>query len=112
MKKSIGYEEFQYAKGVIAGTLTDETLLPVVFEMADGDDWQLPETWQKVNPGYGTTIQADGLAMEAAEAANEPRKRNDFLAVSLQRLDESSDGMAADRMVERLRRVESLESRR
>ena len=77
--ESIGYEELQYAKGVISGTLTDETLLPVVFEMAEGDDWQSPDTWRKVNPGYGVTVQADGLAMEALEAANEPRKRNDFL---------------------------------
>ena len=82
-EESIGFEEWQYAKGVIAGTLTDETLLPIVFEMAPEDDWQSPETWKKVNPGYGVTIQADGLAMEAHEAANEPRKRNDFLRYHL-----------------------------
>lgn len=81
--ESIGFEEFSYAKGVIAGTLTDETLLPVVFEMAEGDDWQAEDTWRKVNPGYGVTIQADGLAMEAREAANEPRKQNDFLRYHL-----------------------------
>ncbi len=77
-EESIGFEEFAYAKNVINGTLSDETLLPVVFDMAEGDDWQSPETWRKVNPGYGVTIQPDGLAMEAAEAANEPRKQNDF----------------------------------
>jgi phage terminase large subunit-like protein len=76
--ESIGFEEFSYAKNVINGTLTDEQLLPVVFEMTEGDDWQSPETWKRVNPGYGVTIQADGLAMEAQEAKNEPRKENDF----------------------------------
>ncbi len=81
--ESIGYEEYSYAKGVIAGTLTDETLLPVVFEASETDDWQSPETWKRVNPGFGVTIQTAGLAMEAAEAANEPRKLNDFLRFHL-----------------------------
>lgn len=83
--ESIGYEEFAYAKGVINGTLTDETLLPVVFAAAESDDWQSAATWRRVNPGYGTTIQAEGLAMEAREAANEPRKLNDFLRYHLNR---------------------------
>jgi phage terminase large subunit-like protein len=83
--ESIGYEEFEYAKAVIAGTLTDEELLPVIFEAAETDDWQAEETWKKVNPGYGTTIQPEGLAAEAREAANEPRKLNDFLRFHLNR---------------------------
>jgi phage terminase large subunit-like protein len=83
--ESIGYEEFAYAKGVIAGTLVDETLLPVVFEAAESDDWQSEATWRKVNPGYGVTVQAAGLKMEAHEAANEPRKLNDFLRFHLNR---------------------------
>jgi phage terminase large subunit-like protein len=83
--ESIGFEEYSYAKAVIAGTLTDETLLPIVFEAAEGDDWQSETTWRRVNPGFGTTIQAEGLHMEAQEAANEPRKLNDFLRFHLNR---------------------------
>jgi phage terminase large subunit-like protein len=77
-EESIGYEEFSYAKGVINGTLVDDQLLPVIFEASETDDWQSEDTWRKVNPGYGVTLQAEGLAMEAQEAANEPRKLNDF----------------------------------
>jgi phage terminase large subunit-like protein len=77
-EESIGYEEYSYAKGVINGTLTDETVLPVIFEAGDGDDWQSEEVWHRVNPGLGTTLQLDGLRQEAQEAKNEPRKQNDF----------------------------------
>ncbi len=74
-----------YAKSVINSTLTDDTLLPVLFEAAETDDWQAKDTWRKVNPGYGVTIQADAIAQEALEAANEPRKLNDFLRFQLNR---------------------------
>ncbi|HXG69675.1 MAG TPA: terminase large subunit [Gemmatimonadaceae bacterium] len=84
-EESIAYEEHSYAKGVLAGTLTDDTLLPVIFEAHEGEDWQIDTTWRRVNPGYGVTVQPDGIAMEALEARNEPRKLNDFLRFHLNR---------------------------
>jgi phage terminase large subunit-like protein len=83
--ESICFEEYSYAKGVIAGTLTDEQLLPVIFEAAEADDWQSEEVWRKANPGYGVTVQPDAIAQEALEAKNEPRKLNDFLRFQLNR---------------------------
>jgi phage terminase large subunit-like protein len=83
--ESIAFEELAYAKGVIGGTLTDEQLLPVIFEAAEADDWQAESTWRKVNPGYGVTVQPDAIAQEALEARNEPRKLNDFLRFQLNR---------------------------
>ncbi|MEO5894072.1 MAG: terminase large subunit [Vicinamibacterales bacterium] len=84
-EESIAYEEYSYAKGVLAGTLTDDALLPVIFEAREDEDWQSEATWRRVNPGYGVTVQADGIAMEAREAGNEPRKLNDFLRFHLNR---------------------------
>jgi phage terminase large subunit-like protein len=77
-QESIAYEQYQYAKGVIAGTLVDEQLLPVVFEATDTDDWQSEDTWRRVNPGYGITVQPRVIAQQALEATNEPRKLADF----------------------------------
>jgi phage terminase large subunit-like protein len=84
-EESIAYEEYAYAKGVLSGTLADETLLPVVFEAAPEDDWQAEATWRKANPGFGVTVRPDAIAQEAIEAANEPRKLNDFLRFQLNR---------------------------
>lgn len=83
--ESICFEEYEYAKRVLSGANADESYLPVVFEAGPEDDWTKPETWRKVNPGYGITISPDGLAAEARAAQEEPRKRNDFLMYNTNR---------------------------
>lgn len=77
--ESICAEEWEYARKVQSGTITDDTYLPVIFEASKDDDWKDPELWKRVNPGYGITVKADAIANEAIAAQNEPRKLNDFL---------------------------------
>lgn len=77
--ESICYEEWEYARSVISGTIPDDTSLPVIFELAKDDDWTSIDAVARVNPGYGVTIKADGLAAEIQAAMNQPRKRNDYL---------------------------------
>lgn len=77
--ESICAEEWEYAQRIISGTITDDTFLPAIFEMAKEDDWKSPEVWKRVNPGYGVTVKADAIAAECQAAQNEPRKLNDFL---------------------------------
>ncbi len=81
--ESICYEEYEYAKKVLSGTVPDPTCLPVIFEAQDAEDWTSPTTWARVNPGHGITVQAGAIAAECAEAQAEPRKRNDFLRFHL-----------------------------
>lgn len=83
--ESICAEEWDYAKRVIVNPAMDETYLPIIFEATKDDDWQDPDVWKRVNPGYGVTVKADALAAEATAAANEPRKLNDFLRFHLNR---------------------------
>ncbi len=74
----ICYEEYEYAKGVLSGTIPDDTCLPVIFELRKGDDWTDPAVHARVNPGHGITVKADGIATECLEAMSDPRKQNDF----------------------------------
>jgi phage terminase large subunit-like protein len=83
--ESICYEEYDYAKRVLSGTIQDERHLPVIFEAGPKEEWRDPELWRRVNPGLGVTIEADKLEGLALQAANEPRKRNDFLRYHLNR---------------------------
>lgn len=83
--EGICYEEYEYAKRVLSGTIPDDTCLPVIFESSDRDDWTDPAVWARVNPGHGITVQHDGIAGECLEAQNEPRKKNDFLRYHLNR---------------------------
>lgn len=83
--ESVCFEEYEYAKALLSGTIQDETHLPVVFEALTSDDWASPEVHARVNPGYGVTVKADAIEIECLEAKNEPRKRNDFLRYHLNR---------------------------
>ncbi len=84
-EESICHEEYDYAKRILSGVVEDERFLPVIFEATDKDDWQAPATWDRVNPGLGITITRETFQGFAREAANEPRKRNDFLRYHLNR---------------------------
>lgn len=77
--EGICYEEYEWAKGVLSGTIPDETTLPVIFEMTPDDNWRDPAVWARVNPGHGITVEAEAIATECEEAKREPRKLNDFL---------------------------------
>lgn len=77
--ESICYEEYDYAKRVLSGTIPDERHLPVIFEAQPKEDWTDPVVLERVNPGVGTTIELEVLVEAAQQATNEPRKRNDFL---------------------------------
>jgi phage terminase large subunit-like protein len=83
--ESICFEEYEYAKRVLSGTVEDDAFLPVIFEASDKDDWTSPDVWARVNPGLGVTIRLDKMEGFAREAINEPRKRNDFLRYNLNR---------------------------
>ncbi len=77
--ESICYEEYDYAKRVLSGTITDTRHLPVIFEASPKEDWSDPAVLTRVNPAVGTTMQLETLLASAREAKNEPRKLNDFL---------------------------------
>jgi phage terminase large subunit-like protein len=56
--EGIAYEEYEYAKRVLSGTVKDDTALPVIFEATSSDDdWTDEKVWRRVNPGHGITVQ-------------------------------------------------------
>ncbi len=83
--ESICYEEWDYARRVISGSIEDDIYLPVVFEASDKDDWTSPDLWRRVNPGFGITIKRDYFETESRAAQNEPRKLNSFLQLHTNR---------------------------
>lgn len=85
--ESICFEEWEYARRVIAaaGGDVDETFLPMIFEAKPEEDWTDLEVIRRVNPGYGVTVKADALEVSCKAAQTEPRKRNSFLQLHLNR---------------------------
>jgi phage terminase large subunit-like protein len=83
--EGICYEEYEYAKGILSGTIRDDYTLPVIFEAGPKEDWTSEKTWKRVNPGHGITVQHEAIEAQCREAMAEPRKRNDFFRFTLNR---------------------------
>lgn len=83
--ESICFEEWDYARKVISGTITNPEYLPMVFEASPDEDWTIEPTWERVNPGFGVTMRADYFETECQDAQDEPRKRNSFLQLHCNR---------------------------
>lgn len=82
-RESICYEEHERAIAVRDGHRDEDYLLPVVFQMDEGDDWTDESVWHKVNPSLGVVKSLDYMRAECQAAQSEPRKRNDFLNLEL-----------------------------
>jgi phage terminase large subunit-like protein len=77
-KNSICYEQYEYAKGVLDGTVDDPTFFARIWEAEEGDDWTSPAVWAKANPNYGISVRPDFLAQECKTALASPAYQNTF----------------------------------
>lgn len=84
---SFGYRHMEYAAGVAAGTLKNDSFFSFIAR-ADQDDkgnveYTNPVQHQKANLSYGVTVSPEELMQDAIQAENDPQKRKDFLSRSL-----------------------------
>lgn len=77
-KESVGGEEYDYAKGIIDGTVNDTRTFACVYEAGVNDDWESPKVWAKANPALGDIFTAEQMADDANKARYSPRKIADF----------------------------------
>lgn len=75
---SIGYEEYDYARKVANGSVVDTSVLPVIFEATQEDDWTNPDVWAKANPSLGTTLALDDFHADFNAAKDQVSKENAF----------------------------------
>jgi len=64
---SIGWEQHEYARRLLAGEIADATWYPAIYGY-EGDDIYNPENWAKANPSLGTTFTLESV-QEAADKA-------------------------------------------
>lgn len=64
--------EYEYASKVIEGTLEDETLLPIIYELDDEKEWTNEECWFKANPALGVIKSLKDLRDKVERAKNNP----------------------------------------
>ena len=81
--ESICWEQHEYARQVLDGTLEDDSYFAYIAAADETDDWTNPITWAKANPGLGVTIKLDYLEGECKRAINSPAYQNTFRRLHL-----------------------------
>ena len=82
-KESICYELHMKALDIMAGRKIDYTFYPVVYGLADDEDWTDERNWYKANPSLGQTIQIERVREMFQEAIDNPAEENVFKQLRL-----------------------------
>ena len=64
--------EYDYASQVISGTIQDEVLLPIIYELDKESEWTDEECWFKANPALGTIKDIKTLRDKVERAKSNP----------------------------------------
>jgi phage terminase large subunit-like protein len=77
-RKSVCWEEYEYACKVRDGIVQDDTYLPVIFEAGADEDWTSEEIWRKANPNLGISPKIEFLQDECRRAKESAAYQNTF----------------------------------
>ena len=72
VRECIFDDMYNHACEVADGVLTDETFLPVLYELDKRDEWTDPDAWAKANPSLGAIKKLDDLQIKVQRAKQHP----------------------------------------
>ena len=77
IRESVFDNEYEYFSEIIAGyegksEIVDETVLPVIYELDNPNEWQDEKKWYKANPGLGIIKNVKDLRDKVNRAKNNP----------------------------------------
>lgn len=64
--------EYDYASQVIDGTIQDETLLPIIYELDNENEWTNEMAWYKANPALGVIKSLKDIREKVERAKANP----------------------------------------
>lgn len=68
MRGNIFDDMYEYACNVVDGTYSDDTFLPILYELDEKKEWRNPKAWQKANPALGSIKKLDDLEQKVKRA--------------------------------------------
>lgn len=78
IRESVFDNEYEYASAIIdgyegiEGGIVDETVLPIIYELDNPNEWQDEKKWYKANPGLGVIKNIKDLRDKVNRAKNNP----------------------------------------
>ena len=82
-RNSICWEVHQKAQDIIEGRKIDPTFYPVIYGVADDDDWTDEKVWAKANPSLGITIDIEKIRVACESAKHNLAEENLFRRLRL-----------------------------
>lgn len=73
VRECIFDDMYDYAGKVADGTITDETFLPIMYELDDRNEWKDPTAWRKANPALGSIKKLEDLMTKVERAKQNPK---------------------------------------
>ena len=84
---SFGYRHMEYAIKVVNGTVQDDSFFVMIARAEQPEngavDYTNAEQQRKANLSYGVTVSPEELMNDALQAQNDPQKRKEYFAKSL-----------------------------
>lgn len=77
-RHSICFERYSLACRVRDNLQPLESLLPVIYEAEQKDDWTAPDVWRKAQPNLGISVSEEFYRRECEEAQANPAYENTF----------------------------------
>lgn len=72
VRECIFDDMYNHACEVADGVISDETFLPVLYELDKRDEWTDPDAWTKANPSLGAIKKLDDLQIKVQRAKQNP----------------------------------------
>lgn len=87
----VAVEQWKYGEQILEGVIKDESYLPLLYCIDDGDDLTQEDNWIKANPGLGISPTLGYLQDQLQQAINIPSKRVNFITRFCNRFHNSAD---------------------
>lgn len=72
VREGIFDRQYEYAAGVLDGTIKNKRFLPFIYELDNISEWDRRENWIKANPGLGTIKKYEYLEEMVQKAKDDP----------------------------------------
>ena len=85
IREAVFDDEYEYCESVIKGYegleggISDERILPIIYELDSQKEWQNEKYWIKANPNLGVSKKYEYLRQKVEKAIKRPGERNNLL---------------------------------
>lgn len=72
IRENVFDNEYEYAEKLIEGKIKDETVLPIIYELDNVDEWTNETSWYKANPRFRHYKKYKGYKRQSNKSIKQP----------------------------------------